>query len=287
MRPILSLAGLLMAAEAAGAECADLPLCSRLGAPEVVFFAGEAVAERHRDGRQPEYLFRVRELLVGLPRETESVVVETSEGPPHEELLLLQARRREDGTLVRGECDYATTVRAAGEALSTLRRLAWAEGSLVVKVKDAHGRTPETARLIADGPVSRGADRGGQFPPLPTGDYRITASASGYETRTRAVMLRAGSCLEVELPLPGTAEIAGWINSGATVHVVDADSGTDLPILSTVPVDGRYRITGLPPGRYLIRAGAIFYPGTPHRIDAAIIQTGPGQKVELKAWNLR
>ena len=287
MLRILPLAGLSIAAGAMGSECADLPLCTRLGAPGAVFFAGEAVAERHRDGRQPEYLFRVREPLVGLARETETVVVETGEGPPPEESLLLQARRREDGTLVRGECDYAAAVRTAGDALSTLRRLAWAEGSLIVKVADAHGRTPETARLMVDGPVSRSADRGGQFPPLPAGDYRITVSAYGYETRTRAVTLRAGSCLEVELPLPGTGEIAGWITSVETVHVVDADSGTDLPILSTIPVNGRYRLTGLPPGRYLIRTGATFYPGTPHRLAAAVVQTGPGQKVELNAWNLR
>lgn len=287
MRRILPLAGLLIAAKAAGAECVDLPICARLGEPEVVFFSGEAVAERQREGRQPEYLFRVRERLLGLTGETETVVVETGEGPPSEELLVLQARRMKDGTLVRSECDYARVARSAGDTLSILRRLAWAEGSLKVKVVDAFGRAPETARVVVDGPISRDADPNGQFPLLPPGDYRLMVSASGYETSTRAVALRPGSCVEIELPLPGTSEIAGWITSTQTVHVVDAESGADLPTLTAMPIDGQYRVKGLPPGRYLLRTGATFYPGTPRRADAAVIHAGPGQRVELNAWNLR
>lgn len=287
MRRILPLVGLLIVAKAMGAPCADLPICARLVQPEVVFFSGEAVAERQREGRQPEYLFRVRERLLGLTSEIETVVVETGEGPPSEELLVLQARRNKDGTLVRSECDYARVARSAGDALSALRRLAWAEGSLRVKVVDAYGRAPETAQVVVDGPISRSADRSGQFPPLPAGDYRLMVSASGYETSTRAVAVRPGSCVEVELPLRGTSEIAGWIDSSQSVHVVDAESGTDLPTLTTMPIDGRFRLTGLPPGRYLLRTGATFYPGTPRRADAAVIHAGPGQRVELSGWNLR
>jgi hypothetical protein len=286
MPPRILIAIALLARIANAGECADLPLCARVAQTNPVFFVGEAVAERHRQGHQPEYLFRIREVLTGIASNSEHAVVETDEGPPPAGLLLVEARLAEGGRLTRGECDLAEPDSSAFEMLAALRRLHSSEASLRVAVTDVRGRTPEELRVLVDGPISRPAERDGKFPHLVAGAYRITASAHGYEAKLHDTELRPGSCQTVEILLAGTAEIAGLTAAGRMVQAIDADSQA---IAATTAADsqGRYRLSALPPGRYVLSTGSLFYPGEPRRIDASVILLGPAGKVELRPWSLR
>ena len=185
---------------AAAAECAELRLCARLAKPRVVFFVGEAVAERHREGRQPEYRFQVLEPITGLPPGLPYVVIETGEGVPPSGALLIQAHLSDaDGVLLRERCDFAASRLESIDELNALRRLLAVEPAVTVKISDAQGKPLEQTRLLAEGPISRWADRDGQLPPLPPGLYRLTASAPGYRISSRVAEFAAGACHEVEI----------------------------------------------------------------------------------------
>lgn len=270
----------------AAEECADVPLCVRVGTPKQVFFVGEATDERQREGRKPEYRFQVREVLLGIAPETETVVVETAEGTPPTGLLLLQARLLDDGNLERGECDYAAPDTSAQQALQELRGLRSAKASLTVKVVDVRGRNPEDLRIKLDGPMSRLADREARFGDLAPGRYRLTASAPGYQTKSEEKDVLPGACPVVEIKLAGTGEIAGGVTPPEEIQAVDAEG--IAVAASAMPSDqGRYRLGELPPGRYVLTNGTAYYPGARSRADAVVIHLGPGQKVEINHWNLR
>ena len=184
-----------------------MPLCARLAKPRVAFFLGEAVAERHREGRQPEYRFQVREAITGLPPGLSYLVVETEEGVPPPGLLLIQAHfSGEDGVLSRDQCDFAAPHLEAQGELDLLRRLHATDAALTVTVTGARGPAPEETRILADGPISRWADRAGRLPPLPPGVYRLTVSAPGHRTGSQVALLAAGACPQVEIRLDAAGE---------------------------------------------------------------------------------
>lgn len=279
---LFNLAALAWAAE----PCADVPLCARLAKPQQVFFLGEAVAERQRDGHQPEYRFTVREVLHGLEPDTEAVVVETGEGAPPSGALLIQARRAEDGRLIRTDCELAEPEDAAGAMLAELRTLRTRDASLAVKVRDRGGRRPANLRILLEGAASRLADRDAHFAGLAAGHYRVTAEALGYESQARETEVAPGGCPVIDIILNGTAEIAGSVDENTTITAIDA--GTQAVMSSAaVGEDGRYRLTGLPAGKYVLTAGPSFYPGFPHRADATVVELGPGQRVEINFWNVK
>ena len=268
---------------AAAEECADVPLCKRLAAPRQVFFAGEAIAERQREGRPPEYLFQVREVLSGLAPATETVIVETSEGTPPAGWLLMQAHLLDDGVaLGRGECDYVAPESASIDALAALRRSA--DASLAVSAIDARGHMPDEVRIAVDGPISRMADRDGRFYNLVPGAYRVTVTAPGYRTTSQAADLPAGSCPAIVVNLPGAAEIAGVARPGEIIQAFDAASQAVVATASAGS-DGQFRLSELPPGQYVLSNGSLFYPGFPHRADASVIDLGPGVTRALSAWH--
>ncbi len=267
----------------AAGECAELPLCARLAQPGAAFFVGEAVSERHRDGHKPEYRFQVREVLIGLAPGTDYAVVETDEGAPPAGLLLVEARVVGDGTITRGQCDLAEPDAAAIDMLGELRRLRTVDAVLSVKASDARGRVPADVRILADGPLSRMAERDGRFPGLVPGAYRVTVSALGYQTKSHEMDLLPGSCPAVEIRLAGTAELTGATRPGERIRAIDAD-GEALAATATADGQGWFRLPGLPPGRYVLSGGSTFYPGSPLRADASIIHLGPGAKVELNGW---
>lgn len=185
----------------AAGGCEEMPLCSRIAVPGVVFFVGEATEERSRDGHDPEYRFRVREPLVGLAPGTEWVTIETAEGPPPAGLLLVQARRRgEDGSLERRECDFASPDFSRREELTMLRRMAL-ESSASLQVVVRGEVDAAQVRIWVDGPISRLAGASGRFPSLPAGVYRVTVSAPGHEEDSHRAELPAGSCPVIEIPL--------------------------------------------------------------------------------------
>lgn len=196
----------------AAGECASLPLCARLAKPRVAFFLGEAVAERHREGRQPEYRFQVREAITGLPPSLSYVVVETEEGVPPPGLLLIQAHLSgEDGVLSRDRCDFAAPALEVQDDLDLLRSLHATDAALTVTVAGFRGKAPEETRILADGPISRWADRDGGFPPLPPGVYRLTVSAPGYRTSSQVAAFAAGACHQLEIRLDTAGETAAAI----------------------------------------------------------------------------
>ena len=195
---VVALFGPAPVAKAAG-ECPDLPLCARLAKPRVAFFLGEAVAERHREGRQPEYRFQVREAITGLPPALAYGVIETAEGVPPSGLHLIQARlSNEDGVLSRDRCDFAAPYLEAQNELDLLRRSPAADAALTVKVSGVQDHAPGEVRILADGPLSRWADRDGRFPALAPGVYRLTISAPGYRTGMHVIALAAGGCSRIE-----------------------------------------------------------------------------------------
>lgn len=279
---LLSAAGWLPAAE----RCEDVQFCARVAGPRQVFFVGEAVAERQRDGRLPEYRFAVREILLGLEPGTEHVVIESEEGTPPTGPLLIQARWQEDGNLARGECDLVAAESAAGPMRDQLGMLKSALASLSVTVRDVRGRAPADVRITIDGPVGRLADRDARFTDLAAGAYRITAAAPGYETKSHDTELTPGSCPALEMRLAGSAEITGIAAPGVSILAIDADSRAEAARAAS-DTDGRYRLSALPPGRYVLSNGSSFYPGSPHRSDATVVDLGVGAKVEVNVWSLK
>jgi hypothetical protein len=271
---------LALAAAGAAEKCADVPLCVRVAAPSQVFFIGEAMAERQREGHKPEYRFAVQEMLLGLPVDTENVIVETSEGLPPSGQLLIQATLLVDGTLTRADCDYVTSDLAAADQFRLFRS---APASLAVKVIDARQRIPRDTRIMLDGPTSRLAEREARFSDLTPGSYRITVTATGYQDKLHEAELQPGSCPAIDIRLAGTAELTGLTQPGETIRAIDADNRAEASSAQAAQ-DGRYRLAELPPGRYVLSTGSSFYPGFAHRADASVIQLAPGGKVELNFW---
>jgi len=146
-------------------------------------------------------------------------------------------------------------------------------------------------------------DSGGafSFEQLPPGRYRVTASKTGYTGRQTpdpqaepwdfyeagpAVDLTEGAqVLDVQVVLHRAASIAGRIirsdgSAAPGVRVqawIRSDSGP-RPLIeaqTTTAFDGRYEITGLPPGEYLV--GAMNVP-MPTRQGFDVTQTTPEER---------
>ncbi len=180
----------------------------------------------------------------------------------------------------------------------------------VVTVKSTGGATIATVRTDARGAFEVGS--------LPAGTFVVEASKRGYlgfgETRarreSRQVVETTGRATtdDVELFLGRTAAIHGRVYDEFGEPVVDAQ----MVVLRERPVRGRrqwavvrspvpsndlgdFRIAGLEPGAYLLRAmprearnaqlprepmpAPTYYPGTPASDEALRLDLGPGQEL--------
>jgi len=152
-----------------------------------------------------------------------------------------------------------------------------------------------TARTDARGAFS--------FAGLPEGRYRVAASKAGYTSRQLPVPARPAmtfdpgavidlgadaQALDVEVVLHRTASIAGRIirpdgSAAANVQVQAAiRAGTGrLAIFearATSQFDGRYEVTGLPPGEYLVGAMNAAMPN-PRPFDASVDRQAEGRAI--------
>jgi subtilisin family serine protease len=137
-------------------------------------------------------------------------------------------------------------------------------GTLQGVVTDASTSSPiEGARVTAVGPTTRTAttNAAGQYTmTLPVGTYNVTASAFGYLSQTRAVVITEGATVVENFalqPAPSHA-VSGHVRdsegnpiANATVEILD----TPIPP-ATTDAGGAYSFASVPEGTYQVRAMA-------------------------------
>ena len=129
-----------------------------------------------------------------------------------------------------------------------------------------------------DGPVyaaSTGADGKFSIANIPKGIYTVTAKRTGYVMsagrdgrRAFDIVLQPGDKKDdLAVKLTPTGAVSGRVTGVENVPMegsaVTADDGTGEGPLSTTDANGNFRIGGLAPGKYRVRAGQEFVPFTP------------------------
>ncbi|MFL6075948.1 MAG: carboxypeptidase regulatory-like domain-containing protein [Mycobacteriales bacterium] len=122
-----------------------------------------------------------------------------------------------------------------------------AHGTVAGTVTDTAGQPVPTARITVSGRTSA-VDAAGRYTlDLPTGDYQITASGYGYQPRTVAVTVTAGTTTTADIALAQVPRVTvgGTVSDGSghgwgLYAKVAASDGTTT---WTDPVTGRYRLS--------------------------------------------
>jgi len=146
-------------------------------------------------------------------------------------------------------------------------------GSLAGIVRDVSGRAVQDALVELTGPSTNtstrtNADGRFLFSGIPAaGGYTVTVSASGMETSTQSgVVVPANSTANLTFTLraqSGVGSIAGTVSNLSGIPITRATvtiiRGPVVNRQSITGSTGRYNLTGLPPGRYTVEAGAVGY----------------------------
>lgn len=187
-----------------------------------------------------------------------------------------------------------------GIVRGTVRRGESAEGSVMgVTTVIARGG-PGDERYA----TSTNVFGGYEFAPLPAGKYAISVeSRGGFLADSDSVKLSRGGCWDVELdPIP-LGRISGYVLTsdgkpvqGVKVMLIElSDSGyitkevDKTGLFQFVDLEmGKYvvavRLPGRPVWKYSSNSGSppkasLYYPGTPYRSDAEVIDLGTGERV--------
>ncbi|GBC80908.1 hypothetical protein HRbin10_00011 [bacterium HR10] len=202
----------------------------------------------------------------------------------------------------------------AGLSPASTHPLQWGTGKISGRVLSDTGRPVKYARVELHRIAETGslfvaetrADAHGAFAfeNLPPGTYALRASQVGFfserdPTLTDPLELPEGGHLQnVELRLTAGGAISGWIRDEEGDPVIAAevlairlqDSGETV-YQGSVQTDDRgvYRLSGLPPGRYVIgvripdgqgyRGALRYFPGVLSREEASLIPVSEGQDI--------
>ncbi len=165
------------------------------------------------------------------------------------------------GNTPHGEWDLYGTIRGATPAVVT------ATGDIAGRVENEAGEPIDGAAVSTDPggyATSTASDGSYTLADVPVGSYAVTASASGYASSTRnGVSVIDGAVATVDFTLedaPSTGSVEGWVRdpsggaiSGALVRALPSSA------TATTDASGNYRITGLAPDTYTVRASKTGY----------------------------
>jgi hypothetical protein len=173
---------------------------------------------------------------------------------------------------------------------------------------DGAGLSGAMVRLYGGGQgFTATTDLGGRytFSNLAAGEYYVYASNPGFlqtyygeerhDVGMRSIPIADGAeVTTVDMRLPRGGSISGTVydDKGKPARRkfmrIRHEDGTvpALPALAATDDDGRYRIAGLPPGRYVLLANfttdglwRVFYPNGESNADAALIELGAGENL--------
>jgi hypothetical protein len=180
----------------------------------------------------------------------------------------------------------------------TLSRVSMSSG-----IPSPEGLFPAPSQPVA---LETGADGTFSFADLTPGAYMLRAGRRGYAslTRVRTLTLQPGQAIsDVIFKVTPQAVISGRIadadgdpleNAGVSaLRATYNRNGKQWTTIGSARTDsqGSFRISGLPPGKYILSAGArnygiaTFYPGSPDPSGASAVQAGAGS--ELSGLDIR
>lgn len=121
----------------------------------------------------------------------------------------------------------------------------------LVRLLPLDGGSAKTATTDAEGRLDLGL--------LAAGQYQVSAEKSGYQTKTQNATLAADATVNIQLDLVAqSAVIAGKVTAQgqAKASITVSLTGIGLQRFAVSGADGSYAFTGLPAGRYALKAYA-------------------------------
>jgi thermitase len=132
-------------------------------------------------------------------------------------------------------------------------------GSITGSVADAQGGSPIVGVIVSDGNGTATTDATGKYTiaDVPSGNYQVTASKSGYQSSSLTVTVLSGSTAVANFSLsqvivPGS--ITGSVTDAKDGSPIVGAQVSDGTRTATTDATGKYVITDVPPGTYQVVA---------------------------------
>lgn len=285
LRVLCVLAALSSAPLAWGTSCGYLPVCARVDRDSVLFTglvtdAGIPVP----DGTAHNVRMKVQEIFAGLKAGTSEVTIEVNGGwIEKNEIYLVDARRAPDGRLELPMCGNTNKVGGSTEFLEYLRARKQGKGktSLTVYV-DAKRMPVPDFELRISGPKGQltgttNSEGDAVFDDLAPGKYFLAGSRPGYEIDTeehqdKQIEVLPFTCAGARLAFRAVNEVSGIVRdvkglpvSSLPLNLIMPGKEHEMgaPFRAETDAGGRFRFTGVNPGRYHLGTNILQYPSGP------------------------